>query len=265
MLPPRLIPTLLVDSQLHLVKTTQFGSRHYLGDPLNAAYVFSGFEVDELIVLDIDATAQRRSIPLTFVAALARFTSVPLTVGGGITTLEQIHDLVALGVEKVALSSALTQDFSFLERAVDHFGSSTISVILNVQSQSNGLSLAWYGRPDSASTSAGRPLEELSLACERAGAGELVIQAVDRDGQRQGFAVSALAELNRDLCIPIVALGGCGHQRHISELLQASPLSGVASGSLFVYAPDSQQVLLNYPLCHSWLQRQLPQFQEKWL
>lgn len=265
MLPPRLIPTLLVDSQLHLVKTTQFGSRHYLGDPLNAAYVFSGFEVDELLVLDIDATAQGRSIPLTFVAALARFTSVPLTVGGGITTLEQIHDLLALGVEKVALSAALNHDFSFLQRAVDQFGSSTISVILNVRNQSNGLSLAWYGRPDAASTSAGRPLEELSRACQNAGAGELVIQAVDRDGQRQGFAVSALAELNRDLRIPIVALGGCGHQGHISELLQASPLSGIAAGSLFVYAPDSNQVLINYPLSHRWLQHQLPQLQEAWL
>jgi cyclase len=265
MLTPRLIPSLLVDSHLHLVKTKQFGSRHYLGDPLNAAYVFSGFEVDELLVLDIDATAQGRSIPLKFVAALARFTSVPLTVGGGITTLEQIHDLLALGVEKVALSAVLTHDFSFLERAVDQFGSSTISVILNVQSQSNGFALAWCGRPDADGTMAGKPLEELTLACQRAGAGELVIQAVDRDGQRQGFAVSVLAKLNRDLCIPIVALGGCGHEGHISELLQASPLSGVAAGSLFVYAPDSQQVLLNYPLSHSWLQRQLPQFQKKWL
>lgn len=265
MLSPRLIPTLLVDSQLHLVKTTQFGSRQYLGDPLNAAYVFSGFEVDELLVLDIDATAQGRSIPLKFVAALARFTSVPLTVGGGITTLEQIHDLLAFGVEKVALSAALTHDFSFLQRAVDQFGSSTISVILNVRNQSNGLALAWYGRPDDPSTGAGRPLEELSRACQNVGAGELVIQAVDRDGKRQGFDVSALVELNRNLCIPIVALGGCGHQGHISELLQASPLSGIAAGSFFVYAPDSNQVLISYPLSHHWLQHQLPQFQEAWL
>ena len=89
MLLPRLIPVLLVDDQLNLVKTTSFDHPHYLGDPLNAAYVFSGFEVDELLLLDIDASPQGRSIPFRFVEALARFARVPLCVGGGITKLEQ--------------------------------------------------------------------------------------------------------------------------------------------------------------------------------
>lgn len=263
MLQPRLIPALLVDSQLQLVKTINFGSRHYLGDPLNAAYVFSGFEVDELLVLDIDASSQGRCIPLPFVASLARFTSVPLTVGGGISSLEQIHDLLALGVEKVALSTALSREFSFLQRAADHFGSSTISVILNVHISDQEPVLAWFGRPDSA-VGPGRPLVELAVACQQAGAGELLIQAADRDGQRQGYAVQVLVELNRRLTIPLVALGGCGNHGHIAELLQASPLSGVASGSLFVYAPDSKEVLLHYPPSHHWLQQQLPQLQECW-
>jgi len=264
MLQPRLIPALLVDDQLQLVKTTTFGARHYLGDPLNAAYVFSGFEVDELLVLDIDATAKGRSIPLPFVAALARFTSVPLTVGGGISSLEQIHDLLTLGVEKVALSAVLSRDFSFLHRAAERFGSSTISVILNVHSLSEGNALAWCGRPDAASTGTGRPLIELALACQQAGAGELMIQSADRDGLRQGYAVPLLAELNHQLTIPLVALGGCDSHGHIAELLQASPLSGVAAGSLFVYSPGTQQVLLNYTLSHSWLQEQLKQLQEGW-
>lgn len=264
MLQPRLIPALLVDGQLQLVKTTGFGTRHYLGDPLNAAYVFSGFEVDELLVLDIDASTEGRSIPLPFVAALARFTSVPLTVGGGITNLEQIHDLLALGVEKVALSAVLSREFSFLQQASDRFGSSTISVILNVRSPGESPALAWCGRPDAAGAGPGKPLAELALACQQAGAGELVIQAADRDGQRQGYAVSLLAELNRQLTIPLVALGGCGSHGHIAELLQASPLSGVAAGSLFVYAPASQQVLLHYAPSHRWLQQQLPQLQESW-
>ena len=264
MLQPRLIPALLVDGQGRLVKTSRFGSRHYLGDPLNAAYVFSGFEVDELLILDIDASIQRRSIPLPFVEALARFTTVPLTVGGGITSLEQIHDLLALGVEKVALSAVLSNDLSFLQRAANRFGSSTISVILNVCSPSEGPALAWCGRPDAAGAGPGRPLVSLAMACEQAGAGELVIQAADRDGQCQGYPIPLLAELNRKLTIPLVALGGCGSHRHIAELLQASPLSGVAAGSLFVYAPGSQQVLLHYPHTHHWLQEQLLQLQECW-
>ena len=92
-----------------------------------------------------------------------------------------------------------------------------------------------------------------------------MIQAADRDGQREGFAVELLRELNRDLTIPLVALGGCGDHGHITDLLRTSPVSGVAAGSLFVYAPGNQQVLLNYPISHRWLQSQLPLFHSGWL
>lgn len=262
MLRPRLIAALLVDAQLHLVKTQRFAERHYLGDPLNAAYVFSGFEVDELLVLDIDATPQRRSIPADFVEALARFTSVPLTVGGGIGSLDQIHALLALGVEKVALSASLLGNPSFLRQAADRFGSSTISVVLNVRTQPDGTPLAWFGRP--CRDVAGQPLELLALACQEAGAGELVLHAVDRDGCRSGYDVPYLASLNDQLSIPLVALGGCGSQDHIQQLLSSTPLSGVAAGSLFVYAPNTDQVLLNYCPTQSWLAQQLPGLQGGW-
>jgi cyclase len=262
MLRPRLIAALLVDAQMHLVKTTLFEQRHYLGDPLNAAYVFSGFEVDELLVLDIDATPDGRSIPAPFVEALSRFTRVPLTIGGGISSLEQIHDLLALGVEKLALSSVLSRNFSFLQQAADRFGTSTISVVLNVQHHGVEQPLAWFGRPNP--STAGQPLLELALACEQAGAGELVLNSIDRDGRRTGFDVPLLATLNSQLTIPLVALGGCGNHNHIAELLAASPLSGVAVGSFFVYAPGTQEVLLNYPHTSSWLAEQLPLLQGAW-
>lgn len=260
MLRARLIPVLLVDQQLHLVKTTEFGQRHYLGDPLNAAYVFSRFEVDELLVLDIDSTPQHRSIPLRFVEALARFARVPLSVGGGITSLEQIHDLLALGVEKVVLSAVLRHDFLFLQQAAERFGSSTISVVLNIIEQSvpadsdATTTLAFFGRPDAGN--GGQPLLNLAQACQQAGAGELVINHAQRDGTRAGYAVSQLAALNSQLTIPLVCLGGCGSHRHLAELLGATPLSGVAAGSLFAYAPESREVLLNYPLTHQWLQQE---------
>lgn len=262
MLRPRLIAALLVDAQLHLVKTQGFAERHYLGDPLNAAYVFSGFEVDELLVLDIDATPQRRSIPAAFVEALARFTSVPLTIGGGIRSLDQIHDLLALGVEKVALSASLNGNLPFLREAADRFGSSTISVVLNVRTGPAGTSLAWFGRPCPDLT--GQPLEQLALACQEAGAGELVLHFVDRDGCRSGYDVASLVSLNDQLTIPLVALGGCGSQAHIQKLLSATPLSGVAAGSLFVYAPGTDQVLLNYRSTHAWLVQQMPSLEECW-
>ena len=107
MLIPRILPCLLIDSSQHLVKTISFDVRTYIGDPLNAAYLFSSFEADEILVLDIDASTESRSIRLDFVKELARFASVPLTIGGGITSLQIIEDIISLGVERVALSSAL--------------------------------------------------------------------------------------------------------------------------------------------------------------
>ena len=260
MLLPRLIPVLLVDDQLNLVKTTSFAQRQYLGDPLNAAYVFSGFEVDELLLLDIDASPQGRSIPFRFVEALARFSRVPLCVGGGITKLEQIHDLLKLGVEKVALSAILNRDFAFLQQAAERFGSSTISVVLNCLEPTGPTDsdlasvMACFGRPDDVNGS--QLLLDLALACQQAGAGELVLNYVQRDGTRTGYAVPQLAALNRQLTIPLVGLGGCGNNRHLAELLEATRLSGVASGSLFAFSPDSRQVLLNYSLTHHWLKEQ---------
>lgn len=259
MLRPRLIASLLVDQQLHLVKTRRFAERLDLGDPLNAAYVYSGFEVDELLVLDIDATPRGRSIPPAFVEALARFTSVPLSVGGGIRSLEQIHDLLALGVEKVVLSAVLGTDFAFLQQAAERFGSSTIAVLLNVQRSPGAVDLAWFGRPDPHTP--GQPLPALAQAVQQAGAGELIVQHVDRDGLRQGYAVACLAELNAQLSLPLVALGGCGSPQHLAELLQATPISALAASSLFVYAPQTpnrhgRQVLLNYSPTHRWLQQQ---------
>jgi cyclase len=261
-LRPRLIASLLVDQQLHLVKTTGFRQRHYLGDPLNAAYVFSGFEVDELLVLAIDATPQGLGIPLPFVQALARFTSVPLSVGGGITSLEQIHQLLALGVEKVAISAVLRSGLGFLEQAASRFGSSTIAVVLNLTRSAAGEPLACFGRPGPANP--GQPLLPLALACQRAGAGELVLHDSEREGTRQGFDRSLLAALNNQLAIPLVALGGCGSHAHIEALLSSTPLSGVAAGSLFAYAPGSRQVLLNYCPTSRWLSTQLPAWREVW-
>jgi len=230
---------------MHLVKTVAFANRHYLGDPLNAAYVFSEYEVDELLVLDIDASEQSRSIPFQFIEYLAQFTSVPLTVGGGITSLDEISKILSMGVEKVALSSVLKVNFSFLNDAVSRFGSSTISVILNCANNPHGNSLACFGRPDSGSLSF--PIEQLALACESAGAGELVLNSVDRDGTLQGYQNDILKRLNENLGIPLVALGGCGSFKHISSILSQTPLSGVAAGSLFVFAPETKQILLNYP------------------
>ena len=210
--------------------------------------------MDELLVLDIDATPLERVIPPRFVEALARFTSVPLSIGGGISSLEQIHDLLALGVEKVVLSSALRHDFSFLTQAAARFGSSTISVLLNVMRPHGAEPLAWFGRPQPGDP--GTPLAELARAVQNDGAGELVIHDVEREGFCVGYDVPLLTRLNAQLTIPVVGLGGCGHRQHLADLLASTPLSGLAAGSLFAYAPASRDVLLNYVSTQQWLRQQ---------
>ena len=123
MLRKRLIVSLLIDDDCHLVNTINFSKRKYIGDPLNAAYIYSHYEVDELLVLDIDATKGERCIPYEFVKALSNFTTVPLTIGGGIGKLDQIQHVLSFGVEKVVIGENIKHDFSFIKEASNKFGS----------------------------------------------------------------------------------------------------------------------------------------------
>lgn len=244
MLQTRLIPSLLVDQHLHLVKTRRFRDRHYLGDPLNAAYVFSGYEVDELLVLDIDASRQGRCIPLPFVQALARFTTVPLTVGGGIRTLEQIHDLVAAGVERVVLGDVLDRKGPFLGEAAASFGSSTVTVVINVVRRADGAPEGVFGDPWANHR---RALGDALRWCVDCGAGEILLNDVDREGMGEGYDLDLLRSITADIPVPIVALGGCGGPADLARAATEAGVSAAAAGSHFVYAPGTREVLLNYP------------------
>ena len=258
---PRLIPTLLVESNLHLVKTTAFRKRHYLGDPLNSAYIFSGFEADELVVLDIDASPMKKTISFDFVKALATFTSVPLCVGGGICSIDQIKNLLALGVEKVSISESLNSNFKLLEEASERFGSSSITVIINCFKDEKGSYLGTFGLPRKNS---GKGIDQLALDCQNAGAGELIINNINLEGSKEGYDISLMKSLNTKLTIPLVALGGCGQLKHIEDLLSTSPVSGVGCGSFLVYAPETSQVLLSYPDKSAWLKDNYASFEERW-
>ena len=263
MLKPRLITAFLVDSSQHLVKTVNFSERNYLGDPLNAAYIFSGFEVDELLVLDIDASLEDRTISYDFVKALASFTKVPLTVGGGISDLSQIQNLLSLGVEKIILSSKIENNFSFLEKAVNKFGSSSISVVINIKYDLKKYAqVAYLGRSEASSSYC---IESLSMAIQNSGAGELIINNIDREGTKKGFDISLMKRLNEKLSIPLVALGGAGNIKHIEDLLTATPINGIACGTLFVYGNESKDVLMNYESTSVWLKNNFKSLIKKFI
>ena len=151
---------------------------------------------------------------------------------------------VSLGVERVILGGALMHDLAFLSDATGRFGSSTVSVLINVLRKPGGSLYGYFGRDGQ---QLAKPLAELTQACQIAGAGEVIVYDVDREGTRSGYDLSLYKGLNDILAVPLVALGGCGEVEHIQELIDATPVSGVAAGSVFVYAPNSHEVLLNYP------------------
>lgn len=262
MLKPRLIPSLLVDSNQHLVKTTSFKERHYIGEPLNSAYIFSGFQADELLVLDIDASLEKRTISFDFVKALSSFTSVPLTVGGGISDLSQIKKLLSFGVEKTVISSKISEDFQFLEKAANKFGSSSITVIVNVIYDVN--TKEYYGYFGRKGKGMARTINSLIKDIQNAGAGELIINNIDLEGSRKGFDIPLIKRLNEILLIPLVALGGCGSTKHIEDLLKSTPVNGVGCGSFFVYANKKKEILLNYAPTAKWLQNNFEELLGKW-
>jgi cyclase len=245
MLRKRIIPSLLVDSAQHLVKTTKFSDRVYLGDPRNASYVFSGFEADEILLLDIDATSDARPPNFELIRSISQFSSVPLAVGGGIRSLEHIQSIIAAGVERVVLGSILSHDPLFLYRAVQTFGSSSISVIINCVYHQDCKSLASFGT--SFSTTTIHSVYDLAHYCFREGAGEVILYDVEADGTRRGFNIDLFASISCTLPIPVIAIGGGDNAHDVSCLLNSTDVAGAALGSSFVYAPNTHQVLINYP------------------
>jgi len=238
---PRVIPVLLLRDGA-LVKTVSFRDPRYIGDPVNAVRIFDELGADELVVLDILASRKRRSIPLDVVTAIAAEANMPLTVGGGIHSVAQIRSLVAAGVEKVVIGTNAVDDPGFIEEAAGHFGSSSIVVCMDVRRSAFGRTVVCRG---------GRPTRhdpiEFARTVEARGAGELIVQSVDRDGTMRGYDLKMLRSVSDAVGIPVVALGGAGGLQHFREAHLEGGASAVAAGSLFVLHGRLRGVLINYP------------------
>ena len=244
MLRPRIIPSLLIQNG-GLVKTQQFNAPKYVGDPLNAVRIFNEKEVDELMVVDIDASRLGRTPNESVIAQLAAECRMPLCYGGGVKTVEQLERLIALGVEKVAVSSAAVDDPELIRQAASRVGSQSVVVVIDVKR--TGL----LRRPEVVTINAAKRtgLEPMAFArrCEELGAGEIVLNSVDRDGQMQGYDLDLVAQFRQAVHVPLTVLGGAGSINDISELVRRFPVIGAAAGSLFVFKGKYRAVLINYP------------------
>lgn len=244
MLRPRIIPCLLVHNS-GLVKTVKFSSPKYVGDPINAVRIFNEKEVDELTVLDIDATTQSREPDYGRIRNLAAECRMPLCYGGGVKTVAQVERIISLGVEKVALSAAAVAEPELVARAAEVVGGQSIVVVMDVKKS------GWRGKYElwtvNGSKRCGRYPAEFARVMESAGAGEIVINAIDRDGIMKGYDFELVSEVREATSIPITVLGGAGSLKDIEELIRRFGIIGAAAGSLFVFKGIYRAVLINYP------------------
>ncbi|MBH9538448.1 HisA/HisF-related TIM barrel protein [Novosphingopyxis sp. YJ-S2-01] len=243
MFRPRVIPVILVDERGHAVKTVRFKKPLDLGDSVNTVSLFNAFEVDELVVLDISASRLQRRFTDRLMADLASEAQMPLAVGGGIRTIEDVHALLEAGAEKVIISTAALARPQFVRDAAEQFGSSSITVCLDLKRD-------WRGRPRTSLSLRGSKSEgpaHVARLMEEMGAGELIVQSVDQDGRMSGYDLELIGEVADAVGIPVVALGGAGTFEHIREANQKTQASAFASGSLFCFQDTNRGVLVSYP------------------
>lgn len=246
MLRSRLIPCLLVHKGgLH--KSVKFKDHKYVGDPLNAVRIFNEKQVDEIVVLDIDATVLGREPNYELIAALAAECRMPLCYGGGVTTPDQVDRIVGLGVEKVAVSSGAVWNPSLVRDAAQRVGSQSVVVVLDVR-KVGLLSKRYEVFTHNGRKATGRSVSEVALQMQEFGAGEIVVNSIDRDGTMAGYDLDLLSEVKNDVTVPLTALGGAGSMDHVDELVRRFGLVGAAAGSLFVFKGRYRAVLIQYPL-----------------
>ncbi len=242
MLATRVIPLLLLSGS-GLVKTVRFKSPTYIGDPINAVRIFNEKEADEIILLDIEATAQHREPNYTLIEKIVAQAFMPLCYGGGVTTIAQMQRLYQLGIEKVALNSVLAERPELIAEASARFGAQ--SVVAGVDVKRSLLGSAKVVFPRSRSKTAMELLDWLRQL-ERLGAGEILLQSVERDGLMQGYDLPLLAEASHSISIPLVAAGGAGTIAHLGEAVHHGA-HAAAAGSMFVYHGKLKGVLINMP------------------
>ena len=244
MLFPRIIPSLLIKNK-GLVKTIKFDNPKYVGDPINAVRIFNEKSVDELIVLDIDASIQNKEPDYKMISNLAAECRMPLCYGGGIKTTEQALRIFGLGVEKVALSSSAINEPKLITEVAKNVGNQSVIVVLDVKKRSFSKNYDLYILNGKKKTN-WNPVSFAKKA-EELGCGEIVINSIDREGTMNGYDYTIIEKIRDAVTIPITVLGGAGSLEDIGRIINMYGIIGVAAGSLFVFKGKYRAVLINYP------------------
>jgi len=246
MLRARIIPCLLVHKK-GLVKTVNFKDPKYVGDPINAVKIFNEKEVDELMVLDIDATVENRGPNFEMIRNLAQECRMPFCYGGGVTTVEQAKKIIELGAEKVALSYVAINNPNLLKEIGDAVGVQSVVVIIDVRKRGllsgGGYDIYVKNGKEKSSFKLQTFIEKLNTI----GVGEVVINSIDKDGTMAGYDLNLVQMVRDHIDFPMTVLGGAGSLEDIRAIIAKFKIIGAAAGSLFVFKGKYRAVLINYP------------------
>lgn len=244
MLRPRIIPCLLVHDK-GLVKTVRFKEGKYVGDPINAVKIFNEKEVDELMVLDIDATRRASPPDFTMIQRLAAECRMPLCYGGGVSSPDDAQRIIGLGVEKVSLSAAAVADRGLIRRIADEVGRQSVVVVIDARKKMLGT--RWEVCTHNGTVGTGWDPVDLAREAEQLGAGEIVVNSIDRDGMMSGYDLVLADRVRNAVSVPLTILGGAGSLTDLEKLVRQFGVIGAAAGSLFLFKGPYKAVLINYP------------------
>jgi len=239
---PRVIPVLLLNEG-GLVKTIKFGKQVYIGDPINAIRLFNDMEVDELVLLDISASKCNKDPDFELIKDAVSEAFMPICYGGGVKNLEQMRDLFHLGIEKVALNAALLNDSGLLTAAVEEFGSQSIVASIDIKKTLVGQYKVFNHTKNK---SMSFKVLEYIRSVEKQGAGEIFINAVDKDGVMKGYDLEMIKVISEQTSVPLIT---CGGGASVSDLKSATNAGAcaAAAGSMFIFQGKQKGVLINYP------------------
>lgn len=234
MLKTRLIPCIITKNDL-VVQSFNFNKYLPIGNVKTAIEFFVNWDVDEIVIIDIDATKEFRAPNIELVSWAAKECFVPLTVGGGIKTLSHIQSLLKAGADKVCLNSIVRGNLSFITEASNIYGDQCITVSVDVVKTDSGYAVYDYLSKGFYKVSLKKHLKDI----EAAGAGEILLNSIDRDGSRIGYDIELLQEVSSAVNIPVIALGGVGRFEHLADAVLKGGCQAVSAANIFQHMEHS--------------------------
>ena len=239
----RVIPVLLIHKQ-GLVKSERFKNYRYVGDPINAVKIFNEKEVDELAVIDISATKEKRKPNIQQIKEIASEAFMPLSYGGGITNINEVKEILFNGIEKVIINKSAVINPALISRIAERFGSQSTVVSIDVKKNIWGKDKVFI---NNGMTNTSMDPVEFAIQCEKKGAGEILLNSIERDGTYKGYNIELIKKITSAVSIPVIACGGAGNITDFSIAVKNGQASAVAAGSMFVFQRPHNAVLISYP------------------